>query len=137
MSIRIYVLLLAILLANCSKPDDVQPVITEQEAPSIDAWGPHTAGSEITWSGRKLKLPDDVYVEAIVATITCLIKPGEHCPNAPYLVLRSGEYLLRIEADGEMYVPEIEDDKIAKAKEKFKFMTDTTGQPIKDDKNSD
>lgn len=47
--------------------------------------GPETAGSVINVAGQDIQLPDNVYVNAYVATILCV--PGRRCPEVPAYAL--------------------------------------------------
>lgn len=97
--------------------------------------GPHTAGIEMVLpSGRKLQLPKNIYIEAIVASIDCA---GEgHCPKAPYVVLRQADtdLIIRIEADNQVYIPEVNDQRTESARAAFGFLAGALNATLQKDK---
>ncbi len=50
--------------------------------------GPTTKGMTITIAGKKIKLPDDTYIEHNVYDITA--SPGKNAPETPYFVIARG-----------------------------------------------
>ncbi len=50
--------------------------------------GPTTKGMTITIAGKKIKLPDDAYIEYDVSSVT--ISPGKTGPETPYFVIARG-----------------------------------------------
>lgn len=60
----------------------------------IPASGIETMGFTITVAGQDIKLPDDVYIEATVIDVECMV--GTECPETPLYVLRYKDAETRI-----------------------------------------
>ena len=61
--------------------------------PGVKSAGPQTKGFTVVVAGKKIKLPDDAYIGAIVSEVVCI--PGQPCSKAPLLgIQRNNSYII-------------------------------------------
>lgn len=124
------------VLANINIP----PIESFKPSEPIIVSGPETAGSKINILDKEIQLPPDVYVEAVVVSIECLItifddgtSASDPCPKTPFTVLSTlnGDSDLRIESDGQVYAGEVGSEGIDGDRKKFQFVLDALGTELK------
>jgi hypothetical protein len=60
----------------------------EAEGKLIHFSGPSTMGTTLTIANKRVKLPDDAYVESFVVSVDCAASP---CPATPAFVIKRGD----------------------------------------------
>lgn len=110
-----------------------QNVIAElgiQVGPDLIVAGEETIGQTIDLSdGKKIKLPDNVYVEHYVISVFCIA--GYPCPDTPHriLAIKSSTSKLIMHKDGRLLVPTENPIVFARIQADFISVIEQVGQP--------
>ena len=109
-AIAVLAVVVAALISNRRAADDPAPASAAPPAPTpsppadFSSWGPAYSGGEITLSGgRTLQLPSDVYLAGRIDNVYCgpiVNNTPPSCPPAPLRVLKRGDSVVLIDANG-------------------------------------
>lgn len=119
---------------------EIPPIESIKPSDTIIVAGPETTGKKINVLSKEVQLPSDIYVEAVVGSIMCVIIELDDgtfvsapCPKTPYTVLSTtdGAMDVRIEPDGQVYTGKVGPEGLEGDRKKFQFVLDALGVELK------